>query len=173
MVTAPHAGPRARAGEGLTARERGIEPQLVGPGRRLFRPVHGPARHHLRQRALPTIQERLKEPFSNLQWIVNADTPVFGVLLVSHSRLGDIYGRKRMVSLGLGIFSLGSLLCAVSGRIEVVGLDRAPILNVLRCLQGLGSAALMLFLGLAASFFPIKRDALHHEDDRTLQPERA
>ena len=104
--------------------------------------------------ALPTIQESLKEPFSNLQWIVNAYTLVFAVLLVPLSRLGDIYGRKRIFALGLGIFSLGSLLCALSGHIEPFGLDHAAILNVFRGLQGVGSAAMMpLSLAILSATF--------------------
>ncbi len=98
--------------------------------------------------ALPDIQKSLQEPFSNLQWIVNAYALVFAVLLVPLSRLGDIFGRKRVFATGLGIFSLGSLLCALSGHIDLFGIGHASVLNVFRGLQGVGSAA-MLPLSLA------------------------
>ncbi len=104
--------------------------------------------------ALPTIQQSLHEPFANLQWIVNAYTLVFAVLLVPLSRLGDIFGRKRIFALGLGIFSLGSLLCALSGHIGLFGLGHDSVLNVFRGLQGVGSAAMMpLSLAIISATF--------------------
>lgn len=98
--------------------------------------------------ALPKIQASFGESISSLEWILNAYTLVFAVLLVPVSRLGDIYGRKRVFALGLAVFSLGSLLCALSGRISVLGLSHAATLNIFRGLQGVGSAA-MLPLSLA------------------------
>ena len=104
--------------------------------------------------ALPTIQESLAEPFSNLQWIVNAYTLVFAVLLVPLSRLGDIFGRKLVFALGLGVFSLGSLLCALSGHIDLLGMGHASVLNVFRGFQGVGSAAMMpLSLAILSATF--------------------
>lgn len=104
--------------------------------------------------ALPKIQTSLKVPFSNLQWVINAYSLIFAVLLVPLSRLGDILGRKRIFMMGLGVFSLGSLLCALSGHISVFGLSAASMLNVFRGLQGVGSAAMMpLSLAIVSATF--------------------
>src|SRR5499427_4319305 len=65
--------------------------------------------------ALPTIGKDLHASFADLQWVVNAYALTLAVLLVTMGRLGDLFGRKRLFMVGLGVFSLGSLFCALSG----------------------------------------------------------
>lgn len=104
--------------------------------------------------ALPTIQHDLHESFTTLQWVVNAYALVVAVLLVTSSRLGDYFGRKRLFILGMGVFTLGSLLCALSGRLSVGSLNPATILNISRGIQGIGGSAMVpLSLSLITATF--------------------
>src|SRR6516225_3369110 len=59
--------------------------------------------------ALPTMGTDLKATFADLQWVINAYALALAVLLVTAGRVGDIFGRKRVFMVGLGLFSLGSL----------------------------------------------------------------
>ena len=58
--------------------------------------------------ALPTLARKLHATGSELQWTVDAYTLVFAGLLLSMGSLGDRFGRKRMLTLGLFVFGLGS-----------------------------------------------------------------
>ena len=66
--------------------------------------------------ALPAIKTSFGASISGLSWTVNAYTLVFGVLLVTGGRLGDVFGRKRMFLAGLVVFTLGSIGAGLSGR---------------------------------------------------------
>lgn len=104
--------------------------------------------------ALPSIQRALHESYTGLEWIVNAYALVVAVLLATSSRLGDIFGRKRVFTLGMGVFTLGSLLCAVSPHIHMGSLSGADILNLSRGLQGIGGSAMLpLSLSLITATF--------------------
>src|SRR5262245_27872598 len=79
--------------------------------------------------ALPSIERTLGFTVENLQWLVTAYTLAFGGFLLLGGRAADLYGRKRMFLIGVGGFTLVSLL---------VGLTHSPSLLVpLRGLQGL------------------------------------
>lgn len=93
--------------------------------------------------ALPTIQKSLNAQFSELQWVIDAYALTFAVVLVTSSRLGDIFGRKKVFITGLAVFSIGSLLCALSGDFTFGGLSHVTTLNIARAIQGLGSSAMM------------------------------
>jgi len=97
--------------------------------------------------ALPSIQRDLHASFSGLQWVVDAYTLAFAVLLLSSGALADRYGRRRFFSAGMAIFTLGSLLCGCS----VSGFT----LEAARVLQGIGGAALApTSLAILAVAFP-------------------
>lgn len=98
--------------------------------------------------ALPTIGRDLNASFEDLQWVINAYTIALAVFLVTVGRLGDIFGRKRMFITGLFIFTLGSLLCALSGGISIGGLSHTSVLFIARAIQGFGGS-FMLPLSLA------------------------
>ena len=85
--------------------------------------------------ALPAIQTRFGATLSNLSWAVNAYTLVFGVLLVTGGRLGDVFGRKRMFLGGIVVFTLGSIGAGLSQSINE--------LIFFRGVQGAGAAFLM------------------------------
>jgi EmrB/QacA subfamily drug resistance transporter len=82
--------------------------------------------------ALPSIQSDLDMSDSDLQWIVNAYALIFGGFLLLGGRAGDLVGRKRIFLVGLVIFTVASLLNALSVNAEM--------LIICRGLQGLGAA---------------------------------
>jgi len=82
--------------------------------------------------ALPSIQRDLHMSETDLQWIVNAYTLVFGGFLLLGGRAGDLLGRKRLFLGGLVVFTLASLLDGLSGS--------QGMLIGARSLQGLGAA---------------------------------
>src|SRR5437763_11504141 len=64
--------------------------------------------------ALPSIRKALGASVSDLEWTVNAYTLAFAVLMMTGAALGDRFGRKRIFILGVGLFTLGSALSALS-----------------------------------------------------------
>jgi EmrB/QacA subfamily drug resistance transporter len=84
--------------------------------------------------ALPSIQRGLHFSPSDLQWVVNAYTLIFGGFLLLGGRVSDLVGRKRLFTIGVALFSLASLLN---------GLASSPAMLIVgRGLQGLGGALL-------------------------------
>ena len=82
--------------------------------------------------ALPTIQRDLSFSVSDLQWIINAYTLVFGGFLLLGGRASDLLGRQRLFIAGVAIFTIAS---AINGRANSSG-----VLIAGRGLQGLGAA---------------------------------
>jgi EmrB/QacA subfamily drug resistance transporter len=82
--------------------------------------------------ALPSIGDALDFSQDNLSWVVNAYTLTFGGFLLLGGRLADYLGRRRMFMVGLGLFSVASLL---GGLAQSEGW-----LIGARALQGLGAA---------------------------------
>ena len=84
--------------------------------------------------ALPTIGRQFND-VSKLSWVITAYllastavAPVFGTL-------SDIYGRRAMITVSLGLFIAGSILCAIAPNMTVLILARG--------LQGLGGGGIM------------------------------
>ncbi|HEX3978826.1 MAG TPA: MFS transporter [Solirubrobacteraceae bacterium] len=82
--------------------------------------------------ALPSVQRGLHFSPSNLQWIVNGYTLVFGGFLLLGGRAADLIGRKRLFLAGVLLFSVASL---INGFAQSSGMLIAG-----RALQGLGGA---------------------------------
>jgi EmrB/QacA subfamily drug resistance transporter len=97
--------------------------------------------------ALPAIQRDLHAAPIDAQWILTAYGVAFGGGLLLGGRLGDLYGRRRLLVIGLGLFAAGAILAGT-----------APGLGVLiaaRALQGAGSAAAVpASLALIGSLYP-------------------
>src|SRR5438094_9724977 len=70
--------------------------------------------------ALPSIQDDLGFSQSSLAWVVNAYLIAFGGLLLLAGRLGDLVGRRRVFLVGLGIFSVASLVCGLAQSQEML-----------------------------------------------------
>ena len=85
--------------------------------------------------ALPTLVRDLDATTSQLQWIVDSYTLVFAGLLLTAGSLGDRFGRRRGLSIGLVVFGAGSVASAVAGS--------ADHLIVTRALMGIGGALIM------------------------------
>jgi MFS family permease len=93
--------------------------------------------------------------FTYLLWLLIGYMLVLAVLVVTFGRLGDIFGRTRMYNLGFAIFTVGSLLCALTWSTGPAG---AMELIIFRVLQGVGSA--FLFANSAAILtdaFPVEQ----------------
>jgi EmrB/QacA subfamily drug resistance transporter len=100
--------------------------------------------------ALPVIRVDLNASLSQLEWTVNAYTLTFAVLLLTGAALGDRLGRRRMFSVGLGIFTLASAAAALAPSAEV--------LNLARAVQGLGAAIVLpLTLTILSAAVPAER----------------
>src|ERR1700744_3513280 len=69
---------------------------------------------------LPSIRNGLGFPTTGLQWVVNAYTLTFAGLLMLGGRAADLLGRRRVFLAGTAMFTLSSLICAVSGSQDVL-----------------------------------------------------
>ena len=101
--------------------------------------------------ALPAIQQELEIGLSQLQWTVNAYALAFAVLLLSAGKLADFLGRRRIFMLGLVVFTVSSLVCAVA----VSG----GMLIAARATQGIGAALILpsTLSIISATFHPRER----------------
>ena len=82
--------------------------------------------------AQPALQAGLHASFGDVQWTLDAYALTLAALLLTAGVLADRYGRKRLWSIGLVIFTLGSLLC---------GLASSPLMLIAsRSAQGVGGA---------------------------------
>src|SRR5262245_38407104 len=84
--------------------------------------------------ALPSIQSDLGGGLALQQWVVDAYLLTLGSLILLGGSLGDLYGERRIFSLGTALFGLTSLLCALA--------PNGPALIVGRGLQGAAGALL-------------------------------
>ena len=97
--------------------------------------------------ALPSIQSQLGFSTSSLAWVVNAYLIAFGGLLLLAGRLGDLLGRRRVLLVGLCVFTASSLLCGLAHSQE--------LLVGARFLQGIGGALTSaVILGMIVTMFP-------------------
>src|SRR5690349_19621083 len=64
--------------------------------------------------ALPRIAADLKASFSDIQWVIDAYALTLASLLLTTGTLADLFGRRLLFTIGLGLFAVTSLLCALS-----------------------------------------------------------
>ena len=96
--------------------------------------------------APPVIQRELGANAAQMQWVVEGYALFLSALILLGGSLGDLYGRKRMFGLGIVIFALASLGCALAPSVHV--------LIAARCVQGIGGAlAMPESLALISAFF--------------------
>lgn len=84
--------------------------------------------------ALPSMRTSLDLSATGLQWVVNAYAIAFAGFMLLGGRAGDLFGRKRMFLVGLGLFTLASLAGGLA--------QQEWHLLVARAVQGLGAAVL-------------------------------
>lgn len=97
--------------------------------------------------ALPTMIEQFAISLKTAAWVMNAYTMTVAILLIFMGKLADLYGKKRMFTLGLILFMLSSLLCALA--------PNAAFLITARTLQGIsGAMAIPASMSLVRSIVP-------------------
>src|SRR6184192_4286496 len=82
--------------------------------------------------ALPTIGRKLQFSESDLQWVVTAYGLTFGGFLLLGGRAADLLGRRRILMIGLSVFTAASLACGLA--------TTDSFLIVMRGIQGLGAS---------------------------------
>ncbi|MBX7053658.1 MAG: MFS transporter [Pyrinomonadaceae bacterium] len=86
---------------------------------------------------LPHLAAALNAPFGSAQWIILSYLLAITTLIVSVGRLGDLFGTRRLLLFGIGLFTAASLACGAAPSLWT--------LVAARCFQGIG-AAIMLSL---------------------------
>lgn len=85
--------------------------------------------------ALPVIRTDMDASLAQMLWVLNAYTLFLGALLMVGGGAGDRLGRRRIFTLGTGLFALASLCCALA--------PNPTLLIAARALQGIGAALLV------------------------------
>ena len=99
--------------------------------------------------ALPALRQSLGGTSVDLQWTINAYALPLAALLLVGGAVGDKFGRRRLLVLGMALFALASIGCAAAPSYAV--------LVPMRALQGVGAAMLMPnSLALLSAAFPEK-----------------
>ncbi len=97
--------------------------------------------------SIPAMMKDFNVSVSSISWVLDAYLIVLAVLILTMGRLADQFGRKLMFNLGLGIFVLGSLLCAVSW-------DNNSLIGF-RCFQAIGAAIMIpTTMAMITALFP-------------------
>jgi EmrB/QacA subfamily drug resistance transporter len=103
--------------------------------------------------ALPRMQQDLHADLDALQWTVNSYGIAFAAGIITAAALGDRFGRRRVFTLGLALFTLSSAACALAPNVAE--------LIVARTVQGLGAAVVLpLSLTILTTAFPPQRRGL-------------
>ncbi|TMB61264.1 MAG: MFS transporter [Chloroflexi bacterium] len=101
--------------------------------------------------ALPSIRADLGFTATSLAWVVNAYMLFFGGFLLLGGRLGDLYGHRRLFLIGIGLFTVASLLAGLASS--------QAVLIAARAAQGLGGAiASATGLSLMMTIFTAQAD---------------
>src|SRR3712207_3103816 len=97
--------------------------------------------------ALSRIAEDLSTGLSGLQWVVDAYTLALAATVLTAGSIADRVGRRKLFVVGLGVFTISSIVCAAATDITM--------LNTARAVQGIGAAILFaVSLALLAHAFP-------------------
>jgi EmrB/QacA subfamily drug resistance transporter len=102
--------------------------------------------------ALPSIRHDVGASAEGLQWMMNGYLLAITAFVVTAGRLGDVFGRKRLFLIGMGIFAFGSVISGAA--------DGEATLIAGRVLQGLGAAPMLpLSLAIVCNAFPADQQA--------------
>lgn len=100
--------------------------------------------------ALPRIGRDLGGAGDHLQWVISGYLLAVGAFMLGSGRLGDLAGRRLLLGVGLTLFGVASLLCALAPTL--------PLLIAARVLQGAGGALVMpVGLALLTTLYPPDR----------------
>jgi EmrB/QacA subfamily drug resistance transporter len=96
--------------------------------------------------ALGDLQRELGASASGITWMVTAYLLVASIATPIFGRLGDMFGKERLLATSLALFAVGSVVCAFA--------DSLPVMIVGRGLQGLGGGVFPLSFGIIRDEFP-------------------
>src|SRR3954462_8276647 len=130
------AGPDA-AGAGIAERTRSARWVLAGLSLSMLLSSLGTSITNV---GLPALAQAFTASFQQVQWVVLAYLLAITTLIVSVGRLGDIIGHRRLLLIGIALFTAASTLCGVAPTLWLLIAARAA--------QGLG-AAIMMALAMA------------------------
>jgi EmrB/QacA subfamily drug resistance transporter len=100
--------------------------------------------------ALPRMQRDLHVSLASLQWTLNAYGIAFAAGIITAAALGDRFGRRKVFTIGLALFTAASVACALAPNLSE--------LIVARTVQGLGGAIVLpLSLTILTAAFPLER----------------
>jgi EmrB/QacA subfamily drug resistance transporter len=99
--------------------------------------------------ALGDLQRELGASASGIAWMVTAYLLVASIATPIFGRLGDMFGKERLLAVALALFAVGSVVCALA--------DSLPLMIVGRGLQGLGGGVFPLSFGIIRDEFPRER----------------
>jgi EmrB/QacA subfamily drug resistance transporter len=100
--------------------------------------------------ALPRMQRDLHVSFASLQWTLTAYNIAFAAGIITAAAVGDRFGRRRVFNIGLALFTVASVACALA--------PNAAELIAARVVQGLGAAIILpLSLTILTTAFPVQR----------------
>src|ERR1700756_918223 len=100
--------------------------------------------------ALPRMQRDLHAGLASLQWTLTAFNIAFAAGIITAAAAGDRFGRRRIFTIGLALFTVASAACALA--------PNAPELIAARIVQGLGAAIVLpLSLTILTTAFPAER----------------
>jgi len=102
--------------------------------------------------ALPAIQKDTGVSEASVTWLLTAFLLVASVATPILGRLGDMFGKERLLLITLGLFGIGSLVCAL-------GSTSIALLILGRVIQGAGGAVFPLSFGIIRDEFPRERVA--------------
>lgn len=99
--------------------------------------------------ALPDLQREFDAGTTGISWVISSFLLTASVATALLGRVGDMFGKRRVLLASLAVFAAGTLLCAVS--------DSLGLLIAARAVQGVGSAAFPLAFGIVREQFPRER----------------
>ncbi|MBD5633133.1 MAG: MFS transporter, partial [Candidatus Eremiobacteraeota bacterium] len=82
--------------------------------------------------ALPVLQRDLSASAAAAQWVIESYSLFLSALMLIGGSLGDLFGRRRVYGIGIGLFAIASIGCGFAPNVDV--------LIAARCLQGVGGA---------------------------------
>ena len=97
--------------------------------------------------ALPTMAKELNTSMAGIEWVVTSYLITICATILLFGKLGDILGKTRIFKIGIGIFTIGSLLCGLSNTLFMLILSRI--------IQAIGAGAAMATnQGIITETFP-------------------
>ncbi|BCN31825.1 MFS transporter [Anaeromicropila herbilytica] len=84
--------------------------------------------------SLPSMAKHFNTSTTGISWISTAYLIAFSALLINFSKIADIFGRKKLFLIGLGVFGISSICCGL--------VDSLSMLIIFRIIQGVGAAIL-------------------------------